>query len=69
MHRFEGGLRFSFSQIRSNSQYPIVAIMFFLVWSEPQHFRSLSYTAGRTYGVVIARLKIKVKNIGLAVAA
>ncbi len=69
MHRFEGGLRFSFSQIRSNSQYPIVAIMFFLVWSELQHFRSLSYTAGHTHGVVIARLKIEVENIGLAVAA
>ena len=69
MHRFEGGLRFSFSQIGSNSQYPTVAIMFFLVWSEPQHFRSFSYTAGRTYSVVIGRRKTEVENIGLAVAA
>lgn len=69
MHRFEGGLRFSFSQIRSNSQYPIVAIMFFLVWSELQHFRSFSYTAGRSCGLVITRLTIKHENIGLGVAA
>lgn len=43
--------------------------MFFLVWSEPQHFRSLSYTAGRTYSVVIGKLKTEIENIGLAVAA